>query len=109
MAEVFKKVRFFGQKMGLKPAQGRPVQCFQHKKSLSTSFSLLFGMKSLLDTLRSDRMQISKNILFSETPCSNLVLIQLCLNPFLNIVVGMYTVYNCKRLSRIKHGIKFVC
>ena len=29
---------FFGPKMGLKPAQGRPVQCFQHKKSLFTSF-----------------------------------------------------------------------
>ena len=30
--------QFFGPKMGLKPAQGRPVQCFQHKKSLFTSF-----------------------------------------------------------------------
>ena len=26
-------------------------------------------MKSLLDTLSSDKMQISKNTLFSETPC----------------------------------------
>ena len=60
--------QFFGPKMGLKPAQGRPVQCFQHKKSLFTSFQLLLGMKSLLDTLRSDKIQISKNTLFSETP-----------------------------------------
>ena len=29
-----------------------------------------FGMKSLLDTLPSDKMQISKNTLFSETPCT---------------------------------------
>ena len=60
--------QFFGPKMGLKPAKGRPVQCFQHKVPIYLILTT-FGMKSLLDTLRSDKMQISKNTLFSETPC----------------------------------------
>ena len=35
---VYKKMRFFGPKMGLKPAQEPPVQSSQHKKSLYDSF-----------------------------------------------------------------------
>ena len=35
--------QFFGPKMGLKPGQGRPVQCFQHKKSLIYLILTTFG------------------------------------------------------------------
>ena len=61
-------MRFFGQKMGLKPAQEPPVKSFQHKKkSLFASFYLIFGMKSRLSTLGEDLVQISeKHTLFRD-------------------------------------------
>ena len=49
-----RKIRFFGQKKGLKPAHQPPVKSFQHRQVHICLILTNFGMKSLLDTLRGD-------------------------------------------------------